>query len=104
MMVSMPRSTCKEDAKWNAILGSCGGIRGAPFPIAFGSGSLEMRANIHTHGKPKGAACEEENEYSLWGSSPRPMAHKTIALTTELREPCCRGGSLLWKARKVTPT
>ena len=22
--------------------------------------------------------------YSLWGSSPRPMAHKTIALTTEL--------------------
>ena len=23
---------------------------------------------------------------SLWGSSPRPMAHKTIALTTELRE------------------
>ena len=25
--------------------------------------------------------------YSLRGSSPRPMAHKTIALTTELREP-----------------
>ena len=24
--------------------------------------------------------------YSLWGSSPRPMAHKTIALTTELKE------------------
>ena len=24
--------------------------------------------------------------YSLRGSSPRPMAHKTIALTTELRE------------------
>jgi hypothetical protein len=24
--------------------------------------------------------------YSLWGSNPRPMAHKTIALTTELRE------------------
>ena len=23
---------------------------------------------------------------SLWGSNPRPMAHKTIALTTELRE------------------
>ena len=22
---------------------------------------------------------------------PRPMAHRTIALTTELREPCCRG-------------
>jgi hypothetical protein len=26
--------------------------------------------------------------YSLWGSNPRPMAHKTIALTTELREHC----------------
>ena len=25
--------------------------------------------------------------YSLWGSSPRPMAHKAIALTTELKEP-----------------
>ena len=25
--------------------------------------------------------------YSLWGLNPRPMAHKTIALTTELREP-----------------
>ena len=73
--------------KWNAILGNCCGIRGAPFPIAFGGGSLEMPANIHTHGKSKGAACEEENEYSLWGSNPRPMAHKTIALTTELREP-----------------
>ena len=48
---------------------------------------MEMPANIHTHGKSKGAACEEENEYSLWGSNPRPMAHKTIALTTELREP-----------------
>ena len=28
------------------------------------------------------------SNYSLWGSNPRPMAHKTIALTTELREPC----------------
>ena len=27
-------------------------------------------------------------KYSLWGSNPRPMAHKTTALTTELREPC----------------
>ena len=26
--------------------------------------------------------------YSLRGSSSRPMAHKTIALTTELRSPC----------------
>ena len=30
---------------------------------------------------------QEEKEYSLWGSNPRPMAHKTIALTIELREP-----------------
>ena len=28
-----------------------------------------------------------QHEYSLWGLSPRPMAHKTIALTTELKEP-----------------
>ena len=28
-----------------------------------------------------------ERIYSLWGSNPRPMARKTIALTTELREP-----------------
>ena len=32
--------------------------------------------------------------YSLWGSNPRPMAHKTIALTTELREP--------WESRPMT--
>ena len=29
---------------------------------------------------------EVKSKYSLWGSNPRPMAHKTIALTTELRE------------------
>ena len=28
-----------------------------------------------------------DQQYSLRGSNPRPMAHKTIALTTELREP-----------------
>ena len=28
---------------------------------------------------------------SMRGLSPRPMAHRTIALTTELMEPCCRG-------------
>jgi hypothetical protein len=26
------------------------------------------------------------SHYSLWGSNPRPMAHKTIALITKLRE------------------
>ena len=33
---------------------------------------------------------KQSNTYSLWGSNPRPMAHKTIALTTELREHSCR--------------
>ena len=28
-----------------------------------------------------------EHGYSLRGSNPQPMAHTTIALTTELREP-----------------
>ena len=36
-------------------------------------------------------------KYSLRGSNPRPMAHKTIALTTELREP------LLAQARRSAP-
>ena len=31
----------------------------------------------------------QKSSYSLWGSNPRPMAHKTIALTTELRELLC---------------
>ena len=30
---------------------------------------------------------QRDSLYSLWGSNPRPMAHKTIALTTELRGP-----------------
>ena len=45
--------------------------------------------------REKGARNQDQHEitqqfilkYSLWGSNPRPMAHKTIALTTELREP-----------------
>ena len=27
--------------------------------------------------------------YTLWGSNPRPVAHETIALTTELRDHSC---------------
>ena len=34
-------------------------------------------------GATRGTTC---TKCSLWGLSPRPMAHKTIALTTELRE------------------
>ena len=34
----------------------------------------------------RGRKAESWLSYSLRGSSPRPMAHKTIALTTELRE------------------
>ena len=37
-------------------------------------------------------------KYSMWGSNPRPMAHKTIALTTELREP---NKEMLFKKRMV---
>ena len=29
---------------------------------------------------------KEFKTYSLWGSNPQPIAHKTIALTTKLRE------------------
>ena len=44
---------------------------GAPEPLD--------NANARTH--------KHAHNYSLRGSNPRPMAHKTIALTTELREP-----------------
>ena len=40
----------------------------------------------------------QDDAYSLWGSNPRPMAHKTIALTTELRELQDRSG---WVERPV---
>ena len=46
-------------------------------------GSGQRRARV----PGKSAACKHDlSSYSLRGSSPRPMAHKTIALTTELRE------------------
>ena len=38
-------------------------------------------------GRDHGSWGKKRGIYSLRGSSPRPMAHKTIALTTELREP-----------------
>ena len=34
------------------------------------------------------AAKQCTSKYYLAGSNPRPMAHKTIALCTELRDPC----------------
>ena len=37
-------------------------------------------------GRDHGSWGKKRGIYSLRGSSPRPMAHKTIALTTELRE------------------
>ena len=64
-------------------------------------------------GAGKSAACKHDLScYSLRGSSPRPMAHKTIALTTELREHLLpRGqqvdmctwllGTLLCRARRL---
>ena len=33
--------------------------------------------------------------YTLWGSSPRPVAHETIALTTELMEHSCSACNIL---------
>ena len=37
--------------------------------------------------------CHPAQHCSLRGFSPRPMAHKTIALTTELKEPYMLGQS-----------
>ena len=42
-------------------------------------------------------------EYSLWGLNPRPMAHKTIALATELRELGRWGCSFLLCAAACPP-
>ena len=54
---------------------------------------LALRVNfIHDFGASKCPDCRlshcrrRETTYSLRGLNPRPMAHKTIALTTELRE------------------
>ena len=38
-------------------------------------------------GNANARTLQHAHNYSLRGSNPRPMAHKTIALTTELREP-----------------
>ena len=48
-----------------------------PFPLAIGVLATFIA------GATRGTTC---TKCSLWGLSPRPMAHKTIALTTELRE------------------
>ena len=43
----------------------------------------------HTRGEAAKSSASYEKlhkEHPPWGSNPRPMAHKTIALTTELRE------------------
>ena len=51
-------------------------------------------------------SCRQSEEsvqgYSLWGLNPRPMAHKTIALTTELRElvMCVQHQIFIKKAQK----
>ena len=41
-------------------------------------------------------------KYSLRGSNPRPVAHKTIALTTELREPLPARSKCKWSLRSYT--
>ena len=47
-------------------------------------GHLRSRRRLQGDWRRKARA--RRGEYSLRGSNPRPMAHKTIALTTELRE------------------
>ena len=44
-----------------------------------------LSATKAVHG-PSSLRTRGRKQCSLWGSNPRPMAHKTIALTTELRE------------------
>ena len=66
----------------------------------WGGGAEQHKAQEHW----PGACSTLISSYSLRGSSPRPMAHKTIALTTELREhlrcmcgfpiTCVKGGRL----------
>jgi hypothetical protein len=51
--------------------------------IQYGLRRLPFRVLALASGRLESVTVEE---YSLWGSNPRPMAHKTIALTTELRE------------------
>ena len=56
-----------------------------PSVVATRSGPLLGRGKDRVW--PRQCATEARKRYySLWGSSPRPMAHKTIALATELRE------------------
>ena len=46
--------------------------------------------------------CHPAQHCSLWGVSPRPMAHKTSALTTELKETLHAGAKLALKPRQAT--
>ena len=46
--------------------------------------------------------CHPAQHCSLRGLSPRPMAHKTSALTTEIKEPYIAGAKLALKPRQAT--
>ena len=62
-------------------------FRGAYTPL---QALIQLRSSYGVKGcMTQGPAPTQQfiSKYSLWGSNPRPMAHKTIALTTELREP-----------------
>jgi len=52
--------------------------------MKMGMGSRPRIINEHAWGEGGDAADTRSRKYCIWGSSPRPMAHKTIALTTEL--------------------
>ena len=95
---------CKRVAQRLRIRSHPGRV--GPTPLSVPVGALLMRKKPHVYIKAT-RACSTSlpqfetgavhvrwrwpcslNSCSLWGLNPRPMAHKTIALTTELRELC----------------
>ena len=63
------------------------------------TGKHRGRAMQLEHAPPDWQMSVSPRNYSLRGSSPRPMAHKIIALTTELRELCLSSGCMPALAR-----
>ena len=79
------------------------GVRGGatsmkPTPRTASSSRFDLHIAEHV-----GQQDRLQPQYSLRGSNPRPMAHKTIALTTELREPWCHGKAMPIKVPVAAP-
>ena len=85
----VPRGRCSPSAQARA---ACVVPRARPRgdPAAWHFWIFETKRRPIPHGLSK---------YSMRGSSPRPMAHKTIALATELMEPCADACSRGRRAR-----